>query len=142
MNERNDLVKQIEEVNKDKLKELKKTMVAAIESYKGTNIISFEGIFPDANSVKKIAFDLKREIDNLILLIGANVRGKSLLTVMIHEELVEQKNLNSSIMIKSMAKSIQGGGGGQDFYATAGGKNTDGLTAALEKGIKILKEKF
>ena len=142
LNERNDLVKQIEEVNKDKLKELKKTMVAAIESYKGTNIISFEGIFPDANSVKKIAFDLKREIDNLILLIGANVRGKSLLTVMIHEELVEQKNLNCSVIIESMAKSIQGGGGGQDFYATAGGKNIDGLTAALEKGIKILKEKF
>ena len=117
-------------------------MIAAVEPYKGTNIISFEGIFPDANSVKKIAFDLKREIDNLILLIGANVGGKSLLTVMIHEELVEQKNLNCSVIIESMAKSIQGGGGGQDFYATAGGKNKDGLTAALEKGIKILKEKF
>ena len=142
LNEKNDLVKQIEEFNKDKLKDLKKTMMAAIESYKGINIISFEGIFPDATTVKKIAFDLKREIDNLILLIGANVGGKPLLTVMIYEELVEQKNLNSSVLIKSMAKSIQGGGGGQDFYATAGGKNTDGLTAALETGIRILKKKL
>ena len=142
LNEKNDLVKQVEEFNKAKLKELKKTMMASVESYKGTNIISFEGIFPDATSVKNIAFDLKREIDNLILLLGANVGGKPLLTVMIHEELVEQKNLNSSVLIRSMAKFIQGGGGGQDFYATAGGKNKDGLTAALETGIKILKEKF
>ena len=142
LNEKNDLAKQIEEFNKDKLKDLKKTMMAAIESYKGINIISFEGIFPDATTVKKIAFDLKREIDNLILLIGANVGGKPLLTVMIYEELVEQKNLNSSVLIQSMAKSIQGGGGGQDFYATAGGKNIDGLTAALETGIRILKKKL
>ena len=136
------MAKQVEEFNKAKLKELKKLMMASVESYKGSNIISFEGIFPDATSVKNIAFDLKREIDNLILLLGANVGGKPLLTVMIHEELVEQKNLNSSVLIRSMAKFIQGGGGGQDFYATAGGKNKDGLTAALETGIKILKEKF
>ncbi len=142
LNEKNDLVKQIEEFNRDKLKELRKTMISAVESYNGTNIISFEGIFPNATSVKKIAFDLQREIDNLILLIGANVGGKPLLTVMIHKELVERKNLNSSLLIKSMAKFIQGDGGGQDFYATAGGKNTDGLTTALETGIKILKKEF
>ena len=142
LNEKNDLVKQIEEFNKDKLKELRKTMISAVESYNGTNIISFEGIFPDATSVKKIAFDLQKEIDNLILMIGANVGGKPLLTVMIHKELVERKNLNSSLLIKSMAKFIQGDGGGQDFYATAGGKNTDGLTMALETGIKILKKEF
>ena len=117
-------------------------MMEAVEVYKGVNIISFEGAFPDAASVKEIAFDLKREMGPLILLIGAKVGGKPLLTVMIEEELVQQKDLNASVLIRKMAKSIQGGGGGQDFYATAGGKNTEGLTAALEIGNQILKEKI
>ena len=141
-NEKNDLINQIEAFNKAKTKELKKTMMEAVEVYKGVNIISFEGAFPDAASVKEIAFDLKREMGPLILLIGANVGGKPLLTLMIQEELVQQNDLNASILIRQMAKSIQGGGGGQDFYATAGGKNTEGLTAALEIGNQILKEKI
>ena len=141
-NEKNGLVKQIEVFNKTKSKELKKVMIDAVEVYKSINIISFEGIFPSAASVKEIAFDLKREMDHLILLIGANIEGKPLLTVMINEELVKQKDLNASVLIRQMAKSIQGSGGGQDFYATAGGKNTDGLSVALKIGSKILKEKI
>ena len=141
-NEKNELINQIEAFNKAKTKELKKTMMEAVEVYKGVNIISFEGTFPDAASVKEIAFDLKREMGPLILLIGANVGGKPLLTLMIQEELAQQNDLNASILIRQMAKSIQGGGGGQDFYATAGGKNIEGLTAALEIGNQILKEKI
>ena len=109
-NEKNDLIKQIKAFNKAKTKELKKTMMEAVEVYKGVNIISFEGVFPDATSVKEIVFDLKREMAPLILLIGANVGGKPLLTLMIQEELVQQNKLNASILISQMAKSIQGGG--------------------------------
>ena len=141
-NEKNDLIKQIEVSNKVKTKDLKKTLMEAVVVYKEVNIISFEGVFPDAASVKEIAFELKREMSHLILLIAANVGGKPLLTVMIQEELVQQKDLNASLLVRQMAKPIQGGGGGQDFYATAGGKRLEGLTEALEIGNQMLKEKI
>jgi len=72
------------------------------------------------------------------LVIGAEIEGKALLTVMISDNLVKEKNLNASNIIREVSKEIQGGGGGQPFYATAGGKNPKGLSLALEKAISFI----
>jgi alanyl-tRNA synthetase len=77
---------------------------------------------------------LKNQIENLVCLIGSNVDGKPSLSLIIAENLVAEKSLNATNIIRDLAKEIQGGGGGQPFYATAGGKNAEGLKAAMEKG--------
>jgi len=83
--------------------------------------------------IKDLAFQLKSEVDDLFLVLGANVNGKPLLTVMISENIVEEKGLHAGKIVSEAAKEMKGGGGGQPFYATAGGKDLNGLKAAVEK---------
>jgi alanyl-tRNA synthetase len=92
--------------------------------------------------MKDMAFQMKNEVDNLVLLLGANIKGKANLSLMISDNLVKEKNLNAGEIIREAAKEIKGGGGGQAFFATAGGKNPDGLGAALEKGKQLVMEKL
>ena len=88
-----------------------------------------------AAAIKDISFQLKNEIENLILVLGANLDGKANLSIMISENLVKDKNLNAGQLIRDFAKEIQGGGGGQPFYATAGGKDPNGLARAIDKAV-------
>ena len=88
----------------------------------------------DANGIKDISFELGGEFDNLFLLLGTNQNGKALLSCYISKGLVTSKNLDAGKIIRELGKYIQGGGGGQPFFATAGGKNPYGLSEALSKG--------
>jgi alanyl-tRNA synthetase len=93
-----------------------------------------EAIVPlDGGAIKDVLFQLKGEIENLFAVIGGENDGKCTLSVIIDEALVKSKDLHAGNMIRSAAKHIQGGGGGQPFFATAGGKNPDGLKAAIEE---------
>ena len=89
--------------------------------------------------VKDLAFQLKGEVDDLFLVIGADVNGKPNLTVMISDNIVADKGLNAGQIVREAGKEIKGGGGGQPFYATAGGKDIDGLQAAIEKALSFLQ---
>nr|MDA3779328.1 DHHA1 domain-containing protein [Bacteroidales bacterium] len=88
--------------------------------------------------IKDMAFQLKNEYNNLFLVIGAKIKGKANLSITISEKLAIENNLNAGKIIREIAKEIQGGGGGQAFYATAGGKNPDGLSLAIEKARDII----
>ena len=94
----------------------------------------------NADSIKGISFELKKEVNNLFGLLAAEVSGKPHLSLIISDNLVKEKNYDASKIIRELAKEIQGGGGGQPFYATAGGKNTAGIDASLEKGKKLVME--
>ena len=83
--------------------------------------------------MKQVAFELKREVENLVLLMAANIEDKPMLTVMLSDEMVS-KGMNANEIIRKMASAIKGGGGGQPFYATAGGKELSGLNEALKIG--------
>jgi len=72
-------------------------------------------------------------VPNLFLVLGVDIDGKPGLTVMIAENLVKEKNLNAGNIVRELAKEIKGGGGGQPFFATAGGSDASGLDKALEK---------
>jgi len=109
-------------------KELKAMAVAT----NGMQLISKQLKVGSAEIVKKIAFDLKRDIPSLFLVLGAEIDGKAHLSIMIDEEMAKSKDLNASKMIREASKHIQGGGGGQAFYATAGGKKVEGISAAIE----------
>ena len=92
----------------------------------------------NANQLRDLAFQLKGEIENLFLVIGAEINGKANLAVMISENLVGERGLNASQITREISKEIQGGGGGQANFATAGGKNPNGIEKALKKAVDFL----
>jgi len=131
------LHKQVEELQKEKIHQLKTQLKSNAKQINEINFISSNFNFPSADIMKQLSFDLRGEMKNLILVLGANINNKAMLSVMISSELVE-KGYNSVTIIKEIAKEIQGGGGGQAFYATAGGKKTEGIEAAIKKAEELV----
>ena len=89
------------------------------------------------HSIKDILFQLKEENPNFIGVIGNTEGDKCFLSLIVSDNLVEEKNLNASQIIRQVSKHIEGGGGGQAFFATSGGKRKEGLAAAIQE-IKSL----
>jgi len=131
--ENSDLKKQIQILLKEKGKNLKTDLKNEISEMNGINFLAKQ-VDLDANGIKDISFELGGEIDNLFLLLGTNQNGKALLSCYISKNLVASKDLDAGKIIRELGTYIQGGGGGQPFFATAGGKNPDGLSEALSKG--------
>ena len=131
--ENEEMKKATYEFELEKAKSLKQSLISSKEMKDGVNVFSavFTDVSPDI--VKNIAFQLKGEFnDNLFFVVGTVIDNKPNLTVMIGEELVK-KGLHAGNIIRQAAKQIQGGGGGQPHFATAGGKNADGLKLAVEE---------
>jgi len=128
--------KQLERIEKERAKDIKGELKNSIVATDGLNFL--EAIVPlDGSSIKDVLFQLKGEVDNLFAVIGGEHDGKCTLSVIIDEELVKHKNLHAGNIIRSAAKHIQGGGGGQPFFATAGGKKPEGLKSAIAE-VKAL----
>ena len=136
--ERNLLAKKIEILENEKLQEVKEKLYAKIISVGEINMIAEVVEVPSANALKQLAYELKAKIGDLYCVLGAEVNGKPQLAVMIAENLVASKNLNAGQIIKEIAKEIKGGGGGQPFFATAGGNDVSGLKNAVEKGTSFV----
>ena len=136
--ENSELKKQVEQLLKDKAKHLKAELKQELETINGINVLAKE-IDLDASSMKDLAFEIGGEVDNLFLVFGSNHNGKALLSCYISKNLVTEKDLNAGKIIRDLGKHIQGGGGGQPFFATAGGKNPDGISAALQASKDIIK---
>lgn len=133
LEENADLNRQLELMIKDKLSEYSQKLKSELKTAGDMNYIitKAEGLRPE--DIKDLSYRLKGEINNLYLVIGSESNGKANLTVMLSEELIKSKKLNAVEIIKDISKEIQGGGGGQPFYATAGGKDASGLNRALKK---------
>ncbi len=136
--ENNKLKKEVEQLNKLKAASFKDELIKNKKEINGINFIAAL-IDTDAGSMKNIAFEIGGALENLFFVGGSNLNGKALLTVYISKNLVESKGLNAGTIIRELGKHIQGGGGGQPFFATAGGKNPGGLKQALEAAEKILE---
>lgn len=131
--ERNDLRKEIEMLHSKQAGALKDDLLKQVETGDDLNKLFVKVSLPSAEALKKIAFELKNEVPNLIAVIAAEIEGKPQIAVVINENLVSTKGLNAGQAIRELAKEIQGGGGGQPFFATAGGKNLGGLDAVVAK---------
>tara|TARA_R110002073_G_scaffold123314_2_gene267000 strand:+ start:359 stop:2974 length:2616 start_codon:yes stop_codon:yes gene_type:complete len=131
------LQKQIEQLLKDKAKNLIGDLENQLEEINNINFLATE-VDLDANSIKNLAFDLGKKHQNLFLVFGSKNNGKAILTCYVSKEIVENKNLNAGTIVKELGKYIQGGGGGQPFFATAGGKNIGGIKEALEKAKEYI----
>lgn len=123
--------KQIEAFQKQAAGSVKDDLKKSVEKINGINFIGKKITADNAGILKDIAFQLKGEIDNLFLVLGADLDGKANLTVLISDNLVKEKDLHAGNLIRTIAKNIQGGGGGQPFFASAGGKNPDGIEKAI-----------
>ena len=130
------LKKQVEEFMKEKEATVKNKLIENAKEVNGVKVI--KAVLPmPADAVKNIAFQLKGQItENLFVVIGSVFENKPLLTVTMSDDQVKA-GLNAGQLVREAAKLIQGGGGGQPHFATAGGKNPDGLTAAVDKVIEL-----
>ena len=130
--ENSDLKKQIESLLKDKAKNIKSELKNELNEVNGIQFLA-KKLDLDASGIKDVCFELGSQFDNLFLLFGAENNGKAILSCYISKELVANKALNAGQIVRELGKFIQGGGGGQAFFATAGGKNPNGIDEALQK---------
>jgi len=129
--ENNELKRQLDVLLAEKAKGLKNELKTEVKEVNGINFLARE-VDLDANGIKDVSFQLGGEIENLFILLASRQGGKALLSCYIDKNLVKEKNLNAGTIVRELGKFIQGGGGGQPFFATAGGKNPEGIAAALE----------
>jgi alanyl-tRNA synthetase len=132
------LKKEIENAIREKSLSMKKDLEAKFETINGVNFLASRVDLPNADAVKTLAYALKGALNNLFLVLGAEFDGKPSLTVVVSEDLVKEKGLNAGAIIRDLAKDIQGGGGGQPFFATAGGKDASGLDKAIARAKDFL----
>ncbi|KRT14152.1 alanine--tRNA ligase [Pedobacter ginsenosidimutans] len=131
------LKKEIEKSTIERVNTLKHEIVHHVRGINGINLIAKHIDLQSADAVKNLAFSLKDMVDNLFLVFTTEIDGKPGITVMLSDHLVK-KGLNASNIVRELGKEIQGGGGGQPFYATAGGKNPSGLKVVLEKAESFI----
>ena len=136
INDNAELKKQVENTMREKAGELKKQMIEKKQEIKGVTVMkAYTTLNPEF--VKDIAFQLRAEVENSLIVIGSVADGKPLLTAAASDSVVAS-GVNIGKNIREAAQLIQGGGGGQPHFATAGGKNPEGIHAAVEKLIEIL----
>ena len=117
----------------------KNYLLTEIQTINGFNVITRVLNMPP-NSVKDLVFQLRASVEAPFLCaIGSISQEKPMLSIMMSDDLVKDHGLNAGQMVREAAKLIQGGGGGQPHYAQAGGKNADGLNAAVDKVIELAK---
>jgi len=133
------LKKEIEKTISEKASGLKTELAEKAQVINGINFIAQKVALPNADAVKTLAYQLKDIVPNLFLVLAADFDGKPNITVMIAENLVKDKGLNAGNIVRELAKEIQGGGGGQPFFATAGGKDLSGLDRVLSKASSYIK---
>ena len=131
--ENNRLKKEIEKTIIERSAGLKHELVNNIRIINGVNLIAQQVELPNTDAVKSLAYAVKDLVDDLFLVLACEIDGKPSLTVMVSESLIKERNLNAGSIVRELAKEIQGGGGGQPFFAIAGGKDSSGLVNALEK---------
>ena len=133
--ENSTLKKEIEKYQLMQLNQIKNDLLAKKETFGDVQVIRAIVDLPNADLIKKLAYELRNETTNLFCVLGAEIQSKASLTIMISDELVAAKNMDASKLIRELGKEIEGGGGGQKFFATAGGKKPEGLQRVLELSI-------
>lgn len=132
-----ELNKTLEKLEKEKAQQALIDLKSKVKNENGINYL--DAILPlDGGAIKDILFGLKKEYNQLFAVIGGETDGKCTLSIMIDEDLAKEKDYHAGNMVREAAKHIQGGGGGQPFFATAGGKNAGGL----EEAIAAVKSKL
>ena len=134
-----ELQKELDSFNQEKLKKLKSQLISNLDKSNSFSFIEYHSDL-SAEQMKQIAFEIKGELSNFILLLTSNLNNKPIITLMISENLVQSKAWNAGSIIRDLSIEIKGGGGGQPFFATAGGSDADGLKKVIQKAKEIFKD--
>ncbi|MBW1656866.1 alanine--tRNA ligase [Flavobacterium quisquiliarum] len=132
------LKKQLEALLKDKAKNMKADLAKELQEINGVQFLAKQ-VDLNPEGAKDLAYELGGSYSNLFVVFATAHEGKPMLTCYISKEIVAAKNLNAGLVVRELGKYIQGGGGGQPFFATAGGKNVDGIAEALTKAVDFVK---
>ena len=137
ISEHDELRKEIEKFQAQAVERMKETLLSRIKEVNGISVIT--AVLPiGPAAAKDLVFKLREAVpQKLVAVIGSTAHNKPLLTVMFSDDMVKEHQLNAGQIIREAAKLIQGGGGGQPHYAQAGGKNIDGMNAAVDKVIAL-----
>ncbi|MBT2557579.1 alanine--tRNA ligase [Hymenobacter sp. ISL-91] len=134
------LRKQIEQFAQQSINQQREQLAGQVQPLGEVNFLAAQVQATSAEGLKTLAFQLRQAVPNLVAVLGAEIDGKPQLAVMLADELVQAGKLNASTLVRELGKEIQGGGGGQPFFATAGGKNAAGLPAAIAKAKELVEK--
>jgi alanyl-tRNA synthetase len=136
--ENHELKKMVDEFKKEKLVILKQELEKQVQEINGINVLLIRGTYYSSEAVKEIAMQLRGKFtENFLFLASSNKDNKPSITLMLSDDLVKN-GFNAAKLVRSAAKHINGGGGGQAHFATAGGKNLDGLNAAMDEIMNVV----
>jgi alanyl-tRNA synthetase len=136
--EKHALEKKLELIYQQQANTLKDVLATKAIKSNGYTLLAERVSVPNADSLKNIAYALRNQFDDLLMILAADIEGKPQVAVMIGEKLEATKKYHAGNMVKELAKEIDGGGGGQPFFATAGGKKLEGLDRVLVKAKELL----
>ncbi|MDH4090116.1 MAG: alanine--tRNA ligase [Cyclobacteriaceae bacterium] len=140
LEEKHMLEKKLEAFQQEQANLLKDQLAAKVVRDKGCSIIIEKVSVPNADVLKNIAYALRNQFDDLVLILAADVDSKPQVAVMIGEKLAKTNTFHAGNMVKLLAREIDGGGGGQSFFATAGGKKLEGLSLVIEKARVLVNK--
>jgi alanyl-tRNA synthetase len=132
------LRKSLDAMQKQQARQMVGELADSAQHINGVNYIA-ASVKMDVQMAKDLAFEIRKQVNDLFLVLGHVADGKPGITVMISENLVKEKGLHAGNIVRNLAKNIQGGGGGQPFFATAGGRNADGIDKALQESRKLVE---
>ena len=138
LEENNSLQKQLQKMVKEKATIIKQELITKIKNVNGIQYVFALVDLNSAEEIKNILFELRNQFDHLYCVVAAELNGKASLSVILSDNLVKEKNMNANAIVRELSKDIDGGGGGQAFYATAGGTKTEGLNSAIKKAENFL----
>jgi alanyl-tRNA synthetase len=137
--ENNRLKKELSQLQKEKAGHLKNELLNELTEINGVQFLA-KKVDLDASGIKDLAFEMGQQFDNLFLLLANSQNGKAVLSCYISKALVERTKLNAGNIVRELGRHIRGGGGGQPFFATAGGSDPSGIPEALERAKALLLE--
>jgi alanyl-tRNA synthetase len=138
--ERSALAHKAEKLGREKMGNVSSRLSGKIILAKKGKMLAERIDLPNAQALKDVLFGLKNSHKDLVGLIGSEIEGKPMIGLITGDEIVEKKMIHAGEMIREIAKEIKGGGGGQAYFATAGGKNAKGLDEAIKKGADMIRE--
>ncbi len=138
LEQKHGLEKEVERLQLKETQQLKAQLLAKVVRRNGLAFLAAQVATPSADALKQLAYDLKAQVEDLFLVLAAEIDGKPHIAVMIAESLVQAKGYNAAQLVRDLAKEIQGGGGGQAFFATAGGKDLAGLPRVVARAEQLV----
>lgn len=132
------LQKQIDSFVHEKAQYIKGELLKNVKLKNNINVIAQKIDLTNVEAIKNISFELRNQLPDSFILLASESEGKAMLSLIISDQLVQSGKLNATTIIRSISKHIQGGGGGQPFYATAGGKNPAGIEAAIQEALSMI----